>query len=205
MNGHTHIVGGLLAGAVAASALGQSGAHLLPFLAASALAAPLPDVDHPGSMYGRYVPLPGVARVGGKVERYEPGPFGNGSRSFGHVGRRIPGGVLWHRGPTHSLVAAGIAGIVALVVLLAAARGLAATVALGVAVGYLSHLALDELNVSGERLLWPLSGREIRLRWPSVRVGSLGEAAVLLLMLGGLALVGGHDLPRVLLALVRVR
>jgi hypothetical protein len=40
------------------------------------------------------------------------------------------------------------------------------------------------MNVSGERLLWPLVNRELRLKWPSVRVGSAGEwgfAAVLLL------------------------
>jgi membrane-bound metal-dependent hydrolase YbcI (DUF457 family) len=52
---------------------------------------------------------------------------------------------------------------------------LALWVGLGIALGALSHLALDEMNVSGERLLWPFVNRELRLRWPSVRVGSAGE------------------------------
>lgn len=184
MNGHTHMLGGLLSALALAPIVGQGGPHLLPFAAAAALAAPLPDVDHPGSMYGRFVPLPGVAKVFGRIEPYVRGPFGNDRKSFGHVGRRVPFGILWHRGPTHSVVMAlGFAGAAYLV----AGRvlpSLAVVVDAGVLVGYLSHLALDEMNVAGERLLWPLTRRELRLRWPSFRVGSAWEIVLALAMLG---------------------
>lgn len=204
VNGHTHILGGLLVGAAVVQLAGQTGPHLLPFLVVAALAAPLPDVDHPESMYGRFVPLPGVAKVNGSLEPYRSGPFGNGGKSFGHVGRRLPGGILWHRGPTHSLVMAGVFGAMAYYVAGHFAPGLAWTVGLGVLLGCLSHLALDELNVAGERLLWPLWGKEARLRWPSFRVGSAWETvlfvamagAVFLLLRGEVGLLGPHLFAR---------
>lgn len=183
MNGHTHMIGGMLAGAVLAPIVGQIGTHLLPFVAAAALAAPLPDIDHPGSMYGRFVPLPGVAKVFGRIEPYVRGPFGNGERSFGHVGRRVPFGVLWHRGPTHSVAMALVFGTVGYLAASRVVPALALCLGVGILTGYLSHLALDELNVSGEHFLWPLNRRELRLRWPSFRVGSGWETVLALGML----------------------
>lgn len=187
MNGHTHVVGGLLAGAAVAPLFGESGAHLVPFLVAAALAGPLPDIDHPGSMYGRWVPLPGVAKVYGRIEPYVRGPFGNDQRSFGHVGRRIAGGILWHRGPVHSVLFALVFGALAWAVTAHFAFTLAWPVAAGVVVGCLSHLALDELNVSGEHLLCPFVRKELRLKWPSWRVGSAWEFVVLVAMLAAVA------------------
>ena len=186
MNGHTHIVGGLLVGALLAPILGQTGPHLAPFLVAAALAGPLPDVDHPGSMYGRFVPLPGVARVYGKLEPYVGGRFGNGQRSFGHVGRRVPGGIIWHRGPVHSAPMGLAFGALAGLIALHFAAAWVWTIGFGVLAGFLSHLALDELNVSGEYLLWPFVRKELRLKWPSWRVGSAWEVLVLVVMLAGI-------------------
>ena len=193
VNGHTHMVGGLLIGAALAPVLRESGGHLIPWLAAAALAAPLPDLDHPASMYGRFLPLPGVAKVSGCLEPYVPGPFGNGGQTFGHVGRRTPFGVLWHRGPLHSILMATAFGAAAFLAASHFAPALDVTVGLGVLLGYLSHLALDELNVAGEHLLWPLVGRELGLPWPSVRVGSVGEATLFAAMsLAAAALLSPH-------------
>jgi membrane-bound metal-dependent hydrolase YbcI (DUF457 family) len=167
----------------------------LPVVAAAVLAAPLPDVDHPGSSYGRFVPLRGVARVYGRIETYMPGPFGNSGASFGHVGFVTPFGILWHRRGMHSV----LAGLLwALLVLLAGERLLpqaAAWIALCTFVGYLSHLALDGLNVAGEWLLWPVVRREVRLAWPSVRVGSLGEGLVTLALVALVVVAARGWLP----------
>jgi len=193
LEGRTHILGGLVAGAALAPILSPE--HLLPFVVAAALAGPLPDIDHPGSMYGRYVPLPGVVKNYGKVEPYKGGLFGNTAHSFGHVGRRTPFGILWHRGPTHSLVFAAVFGVVAFLIVHALAPAVALAIGLGIAVGALSHLALDEMNVSGEHLLWPLSGKEIRLKWPHIRVGTAGEILVVV----GLIIVGAFTIPHLVL------
>ena len=182
LEGRTHILGGLVLGAALAPVV--SPGHALAFVLAAALAGPLPDIDHPGSMYGRFLPLPGVVKNYGRIEPYRQGPFGNAAHSFGHVGRRTPFGTLWHRGPTHSVLGCLAFGLLAFAIAHALAPALALWIGLGIALGALSHLALDEMNVSGERLLWPFVNRELRLRWPSVRVGSAGEwgfAALLLL------------------------
>lgn len=193
MEGHTHILGGLVLGAALAPVI--SPAHALAFVVASSLAGPLPDIDHPGSMYGRFVPLPGVVRNYGKVEPYRSGPFGNTAHSFGHVGRRIPFGILWHRGPTHSVAFSIFFGLVAALVAHTLIPTAAVAIGLGVAVGALSHLALDEMNVSGARLLWPLSPKEIRLRWPHIRVGTAGEFLVIV----GLVVLGVATAPHLFL------
>jgi membrane-bound metal-dependent hydrolase YbcI (DUF457 family) len=174
LNARTHMLGGLAAGALVAPALAPG--HTLAFLAAAVLAAPLPDIDHPASLYGRLLPLPGVARVHGRVEPYVRSPFGDVSR--GQVGRVTPFGVLWHRGPAHSLFMALCLSALATVAASPVAGGEAWAVGLGVLVGMLSHLALDAMNVAGMELLWPFSRRRWRLPWPRVPVGGAGEVVV---------------------------
>ena len=197
MNGHTHILGGIAAGAIAAPALAFG--HVPAFLIAAALAGPLADVDHPGSMYGRWLPLPGVVRVGGHMESYRSGPFGNSHESHGQVGRTVPFGILWHRGPTHSLVAAGIAMVMAFMVAFIAtfhgSAGLAGAIALGVFVGYLSHLLLDGFNIMGQELLWPFSRRRYKIGPLHIPVGSLGETMAVVMLVGVLFLTIPHLLP----------
>ena len=191
MNGHTHILGGLAAGAIAAPALAFG--HVPAFLIAAALAGPLADIDHPGSMYGRWLPFPGVAKVNGHIEPYRGGFFGHDQHSFGHVGRTIPfAGILWHRGPTHSLVTAGLATVLAFIVAFVAtvhgltpsAGILAAAIALGVLVGYLSHLVLDSFNIAGQELLWPFSHRRFKVGPLHIPVGSLGETMAVVALVG---------------------
>lgn len=202
MNGHTHILGGLAAGAIAAPALALG--HVPAFLIAATLAGPLADIDHPGSMYGRWLPLPGVARVNGHIESYRGGYFGHEQHSYGHVGRTIPlVGVLWHRGPTHSLVAAVvvtvlvfIAAFVATVHGLTPSAGvLAGAIALGVLVGYLSHLVLDSFNIAGQELLWPFSHRRFKVGPLHIPVGSLGETMAVVLLVGVLFITVPHLFP----------
>lgn len=187
VNGHTHILGGLAAGALAAPAAASG--HLLVFLAAAAIAGPLADIDHPGSLYGKWLPLAGVAKVNGHVEPYVRGPFGNSQKSYGHVGRRVPFGILWHRGPTHSLVVAAVFSFAAYLLALHFIPAIAMAVGLGVVVGYLSHLFLDALNVAGQQLLWPFSHQAIRPPWPHIRVSSIGEMVVVVALVGGLLLL----------------
>jgi len=191
------VLGGLLVGAAIAPVFGGVGVHLVLFLAAAALSAPLPDVDHPGSMYGRFIPLPSVAKVYGRLEPFRRGPEGNDLTSFGQVGWRVPGGILWHRGPTHSLLAAAVVTLLAWLVAGHFAPALALPVAAGVGTGYLSHLALDELNVAGEKLLWPLR-RTVRLPWPSFKVGSVWEALTAVVMVAAIVLLVRPEIVRVL-------
>ena len=197
MNVHTHWVGGLAAGAVVTPLVPAHAA--LVVLASAVLAAPLPDLDHPGSTYGRFVPLPGVARIHGQVEPFRPGPFGNSRASFGQVGRRTPWGIGWHRGGMHSLVATALSVVVLGVAAQLVHPGWGGWVALGVTVGMLSHLALDALNSMGQAWLWPFTGHRFRLPWPRIHVGSVGEWAVMALLILGLVLgthsVWAHGLP----------
>lgn len=195
MEVRTHLVGGLVAGAITVSAFHlTSSLPLAVFTGTAMLAGPLPDLDHPGSTYGRYVPLPRVAEVHGHVEPYR----GNHQASFGRVGFRTPFGIGWHRGGFHSVVAsiltAGMAG--ALTHWLAPAYTL--TVALGVLVGFLSHLLLDSVNLMGQALLWPFVRRRYHLAWPRFRVGSAGETLLTVVLLGALVWWGVHEGPLLL-------
>jgi inner membrane protein len=162
--GRTHLLGGAAAGLLLAWALHLHGAVAAHAALPAALAGPLPDVDHPGSLYGRLVPLPGMVRTRSGLE------------PWGRVCRGTPFGVLWHRGPTHSFAAAGAAGILGVAAGLVSGWG--PLVGLGALAGCLSHLALDALNVEGQELLWPWSGRRIRPPSPRWPVGSAGEAVV---------------------------
>ncbi|MCL8208606.1 MAG: metal-dependent hydrolase [Actinomycetia bacterium] len=197
MNVHTHWLGGALAGA----ALAHCAAHLpaAPLVAAAVLAAPLPDLDHPGSAYGRWLPLPGVARIRGHLEPFRPGPFGNAAAAGGQVGRVTPFGILWHRGPLHSLAAAGGFAVVAASVARSLVPANALAIGWGVFAGCLSHLALDALNTMGQALFWPLSRTRWRLPWPRWPVGSAGETLIGAALLGGL-LLWGRDVTNVLAA-----
>lgn len=183
MNGHTHLAGGLLAGLTLSALLHPHATGLLS--ASAALAGPLADVDHPASLYGRLVPLPGVVLRHGRVEGFSPYLSFSDTAKGGRPGRELPGGrILWHRGETHSIFAAALAGVLCgsgAALLWGGAPG--ATVAAGVFVGYLSHLALDLLNVSPISFLWPFSRRPIHLKRPRIRVGSLEEHGVFVLLL----------------------
>ena len=207
MRDHTHAVIGACACVPLAILLG--GSVMLPICAAAgAIGALLPDIDHPHSAWGRFVPWPAVA-----VENHRTGFVAHGRMWFG-------GRTVWHRGETHSVGAAGIAvlatlglgrwlfgatfawlrrhGAPSLGNLPEFAWGLAAVAAVAAGVGYLSHLAADLANPSPQMLWWPFSRRMIHPRWTpaipeaSVRGQWLERGAVLVCVVGALALWGGR-------------
>ena len=202
MRGRAHTV----IGACAAVPVALLGGHLaLPVcLAAGALGGLLPDLDHPGSTLGRYVPWPAVERQG------RSGFVAHGRRWFhGHT--------VWHRGETHSVGAAGIAATVGgaaawegwralggwstgqhlFLIAHVGAFAVGGLVAGAIAAGYLSHLAADTANPSPQMLLWPFSRRMVRPPWRGVReastAGHLAEwAAATAAVAGAVVMWGGR-------------
>lgn len=177
----------------------------IPLALAGALGGLLPDIDHPGSTLGRWVPWPAVA-----VENHRTGFVAHGRRWWrGHI--------VWHRHETHSLGAAAIAAVATAAALcgplgrwvvwaahllghhlpLAGPAGAAAAWAgCAVCAGYLSHLAADLPSPSPQMLLWPFSRRLIRPRWvPRVPerspAGRLLEAVVTVAAAGAALVAGG--------------
>ncbi len=164
----------------------MGGGLALPVCAAAgAFGGLLPDIDHPHSTLGRWVPWPVAS-----VENHRTGFILHGRAWFG-------GHTVWHRHETHSVGAAGIAALVTLAGLWWSAARLAAwsvrhgahlpvppgvaglEIAVGCAaavlVGYLSHLAADLVNPSPIMLLWPFSRRMIHPKWaPAIREASAG-------------------------------
>lgn len=129
----THLVTGFFAGAGLVSFLDLNGLEAVLLLLGSTAGALLPDLDHPKSWLGRRIPLVSVPIAA----------------------------VFGHRGITHSLLA--VVGLV-----LALWHGLAqwhlletrwGLGAVGVAAGYLSHIAGDFVTHGGVPLLWPLKRR----------------------------------------------
>ncbi len=121
----------------------------------------LPDIDHPGSTLGRFVPWPAVT-----VENHKTAMTIHGRRWFG-------GHVVWHRHETHSVGAAAMAAVATAAALCGplgrwvvwaenlpghhlppAGPTWAAAALAGCAVftGYLSHLAADVPSPSPQRV-----------------------------------------------------
>ena len=71
----------------------------IPLALAGAVGGLLPDIDHPGSTLGRFVPWPAVT-----VENHKTAMTIHGRRWFG-------GHVVWHRHETHSVGAAAMAAV----------------------------------------------------------------------------------------------
>lgn len=154
--GPTHALGGATALAALSTLTGHPDQAPVWAFGVAALAALVPDADNGrGSMLNRIYFLPIKAAT-------------------------LP---LWagaaHRGRTHSLLGTAFFGlIVAFWIWLFNAASAAAgqpsdlplTIILGAAlVGYLSHLALDLMNVPGMLLLWPLPLRIFFPPWRQLR------------------------------------
>ena len=145
MNHQAHKVAGVCAGTITATLLYhndiQSGNGLIaivPIIAGGYLGALLPDIDHPGSKIGRA--LYPVAWVVNKL--------------FGH------------RGATHSLLALFLTSVLFILpsLKLTGFAGFMYTqFAIGVAVGFLSHLILDMSTKSGVPLLHPFTRKSFRI------------------------------------------
>lgn len=171
-------------------------AALIPVAVCGALGGLLPDIDHPHSMLGRWIPWPGYDNGNGNCGRW--GLFGKiAHRDQMHsvfVGLgfafayhwflnwlllHIPGWLLgfesWLVGGLNGLLthAPQTAGF-QLPSLLVMTPQLAGTWALWGAValffGFCSHLFADMLNPTPQMLFWPLSGKRWRPRLlPSFR------------------------------------
>lgn len=134
MNAGTHIVGGALVGALIAPD---------PLvIVAAAIAALVPDIDHPRSLISREAWMIPLHRL------------------------------LKHRGVLHSVFAALC--VLAVAVSIDPAYQV---YSLAACAGYVSHIALDMLTVSGVQLWWPIRRRVSLL---PIRTGGLGEGVVLL-------------------------
>jgi len=133
MMAFTHIAFGAASALLAAEWLNVPKAQTVLMLGGGVLGSMLPDIDHPGSAFGRRVPFLSI-------------PL---SAIFGH------------RGITHSLIA--VVGMSALVWYslhhLDWHPGYSVPFVVGIAVGYLSHLAGDWMTNSGVPLLWPSKRR----------------------------------------------
>ncbi len=167
MRGTAHLIIGACAGAaISVVLLGGGRGLIVPAALVGVLGGLLPDIDHPRSTLGRLFPWP--------VASTPPN-----SRGFVRYGRRWFGRrTIWHRGETHSLGAAAIAGTGAFILFRWLAHaGLPVMhpgiLALALITGYLSHLAADLCNISPLMLGWPLSRRMVRLPWNGVRENSM--------------------------------
>lgn len=129
MMASTHIALGAASGVLAANLLGAGVEQATLLVAGGVLGSLLPDIDHPASAFGRRVPFLSI-------------PL---SAIFGH------------RGITHSLLAVVAMSALAWYALnrLEWYPGYSVPFVVGVAAGYLSHLAGDWLTNSGVPLLWP--------------------------------------------------
>lgn len=157
----THFLGGVLAAELLTRHAGlPAGPAGLLVLAAGGVGGLLPDADHPHSFAGRRLPL--VSDLAFRT--------------------------LGHRGALHSLLACLLAYVAArwLVALLPVAVPGGAHLSAALALGCLSHLALDALNPQGVRPFWPLPWR---LALPLAESGGTVEKILImpLLLLGFLS------------------
>lgn len=137
MNHRAHKIAGTCAGIITATALYskdiQSGNTLIavaPMMIGGYIGGLLPDIDHPKSRLGRiFFPIAWVI-----------------NKLFGH------------RGATHSLLALILVSILILIPTFSMTGMVAflyAQFAIGISVGFASHLLLDMSTVSGIPLLYP--------------------------------------------------
>jgi len=114
------------------------------------------------------------------------------------IDHRLP--ILKHRGPTHSLLFAGVVGAIGWAVGTAAESVISSSFSLatfGFAIGsltVLAHLLADTLTPAGVPYLWPLSGRTVSVSLANAnsQIANSGLFGLGLLMtLGWVAVVSG--------------
>jgi inner membrane protein len=166
MMGRSHAASGALVGAGAAWLTNLDPLPTTGLITITAIAALLPDADHPDATIPRY---------------------------FGWPGRFVAwliNAVFGHRGLTHSLI-----GVAALIVGMAFVPFLTAApwwIPAGIVLGCLTHIAGDACTVSGVPLLWP---SERRYGPRLFTTGTFGETHVLTpLMLAAAAGLTGATL-----------
>lgn len=145
MNHQAHKVAGVCAGTIAATLIyhndlqsGQGLIAVVPMIVGGYFGGLLPDIDHPGSKIGkRLYPIAWVV-----------------NKLFGH------------RGATHSLLALFLTSALFLMpslLLDGFAKFMYTQFAIGVSVGFLSHLLLDMTTKSGIPLMYPFLPKSFRI------------------------------------------
>src|SRR3954467_5509631 len=167
----SHLIAGVGLAAVSAAALDASAPAAAIVVGSAWLGALLPDADRAGARLYRRAP----------TERRPPllRPLGLLARLPLRVLIVLP-----HRGPTHSLFGCAIAAAVAAALMSVVALKLVPLVAVGVAIGYLAHIAGDACT-PGAVPLWAAVSRRRRWLLPrSARVptGSVREYALTALL-----------------------
>lgn len=163
MMGKTHILIGAVTGLGLAVKFNYPVDLAAVLTVAAAAGALLPDIDHPKGMIRQKMGLLGW-----------------------------PLSILPHRGPTHSLLALLLVGVVAMTAFWSinvAAINLQpymAQIAAGVVIGYWSHLLADMITVEGIPLMFPLSRQYISVL--PIRTGSIFERIIALLV----TIAGGY-------------
>ncbi|WP_168185907.1 metal-dependent hydrolase [Magnetospirillum sp. ME-1] len=172
MMGRTHAAVGMASCLLALDAGAVAHGGILAdasLVLAGVIGALLPDLDHPKSTAGSMLPFVSV-------------PL---SAMFGH------------RGATHSLLAAGLCFALGT----AAAQAVPSihslpAFALGLAIGWLSHLAADMLNPAGAPLLWP-HPRRFRFPLPSSPNGLLDSLLFWASAICSVVLIVRHSAPSI--------
>src|SRR3954449_4603731 len=167
----SHQIMGVGLAAVSAAALDASVPAAAVVVGSAWLGALLPDADRAGARLYRRTP----------IERRLPL-----LRPLGLLARLPPRVliVLPHRGPTHSLFGCAVAVAVAAALTSLVAREFVPLVAVGVAIGYLAHVAGDACTPGGVPVWAPVSRRRRwllpRAAW--VPTGSVREYALTALL-----------------------
>ncbi len=192
MRGYSHLIIGGALGAVIATHTGSEPLGI----AAGAIGALVPDIDHPDSLMGRWFFFWPAVRVP---------KLANGFQRTGRVG--IPK-TIWHRGQLHS-VGFAVLSTVAMALLYRLAGnfaivpgllqiGLLPLVAVCFGVGVLSHLAADCVNVSPMMLFWPFSHKMVTAPIPHASqrsaMGHIYELLVVVAVVGVAYLLAGGSL-----------
>lgn len=163
----THLMAGLFAGAGAVKFLKLDELGAVLVLVGALVGALLPDIDHPKSWLGRRIPFIALPIAA----------------------------VFGHRGITHSLLAVvGVAWALRHALAhweLGAGWGLAAV---GVGVGYLSHLLGDFATHGGVPVLWPLK-RRFSLPLTFKTGGAFEYLLAIALVLGAAWVLTGQFVP----------
>jgi len=164
MNHQAHRIGGICATTVATTilynqTLGETSTHIAMgiAIAGGAIGALIPDIDHPSSKVGKKVKPVSV----------------------------VINQVFGHRGFTHTILAflLFVLGLFLLVgVIPVAYQGYYFPFALGLMIGYASHLVLDMMTVSGVPLLYPFSNHSFRIA--KFRTGRDDLLVIVLMLMG---------------------
>jgi membrane-bound metal-dependent hydrolase YbcI (DUF457 family) len=216
MTGKTHLSGGiaaaitiertaslsgfpLLQSGQTANLLGLSASVAMLAFVAAAFGSLLPDLDEPNSLVSN---LPRASRGLVRGSLRKRGVEGAIrflvefvllmvnflTRALSKLVRSVSFG---HRGATHWLITALVVGVIGVISgTFIGFPGLG----LWLFIGYVSHLALDSMTISGLKLLQPLTGRTIHLlpKPMRIRTGSIVDRMLLVCFMG-IAAVGIFD------------